>query len=140
MSDPSNALFAVLAATIAGLSSIVAAVVQRIVIKRLNNERRLPEAGPREKLEALIANLNEANNVIRDIEAEVRARQAAAEKLQHDASDAQQLLELNKGQLDAVRSLIGSELKHESRRGFWLGAAVNFLFFVSGAGLTLIFG
>jgi hypothetical protein len=91
-----------------------------------------------DRIETLIRNLNQANDVIREIEIEIRERTKLAEKLQADAEQAERLLDLNHEELEAVRGLVGSELRRESKRGFWLGALVNFLFFVGGIGVTLL--
>jgi uncharacterized protein HemX len=121
------------AALVGAIGSVVFALVEG-----RRRERRDEQLRRGDRIEALLQNLNHANEVIREIEVEIRGRQALAEKLQRDAAQAERLLELNREQLDAVRRLVGSEFKGESRRGLWIGAAINFVFFVAGAALSLL--
>ncbi len=125
----------VLAASAIGLFAAVGFAYFREL--RTARERET-EGGGEDRIQALIASLNRANEVIRELEVEIRTRQEVAEKLQADAEQAERFLQLNREELEAVRGLVGSELKRESRRSFWLGALVNFVFFVAGAGLTLL--
>jgi len=128
-------IIALVSALGATASGVVSLLQQR---RRERGEAKDGEAAAGDRIETLIRSLNSANDVIREIEGEIRTRQELAEKLQADAEQAERLLELNREQLEAVRGLVGSELRRESKRSFWLGALVNFLFFLAGVGLTLL--
>jgi hypothetical protein len=127
----------VISAAITLLVAITGVTVTFLSQQRARKAERA-DVGSGDRIEALIRSLNNANDVIREIEKEIRARQGVAEKLQQDAEQAEKLLELNREELEAVRGLVGSELRSESRRGFWLGLLVNVFFFIAGAALTVI--
>lgn len=123
------------------LAAAVSALAQFVLDAQVRVLRRRQDAAPPDataRLNELIASLNAANDAIREIEREVRERTEIAARLRDDAAHAEKLLELNREQLDAVKDLFGSELRKESSRSFWLGAALNFLFFLAGVGVTLL--
>jgi hypothetical protein len=103
-------------------------------------ESRDPTSRPKreERIEALIHSLNDANDVIREIEVEIRTRRDRAEKYQAQVEEAERILALSEGELRTARDLVGSEFRRESKKSFWLGLLVNFVFFVAGAGLTVL--
>lgn len=74
--------------------------------------------------------------VLEEVQAEIQARVALAEKAKTDAQEAEQLAQMNEAQRIAVARLVRAELASEvhksSKRSFWQGFAVNFLFFVGG--------
>jgi t-SNARE complex subunit (syntaxin) len=86
-----------------------------------------------DRIRILSHSLAEVTNLISQIEAEVRTRSALVEKLKKDAELYNQIVEINKPEVEAVAQLLRGELKQESKKNFWLGVAVNFVFFVLGA-------
>lgn len=74
--------------------------------------------------------------LLEEVQAEIQARIALAEKAKKDADDNERLAQLNEAQKIALARLIRAEVSGEvsrgSRRSFWQGFALNLLFFVLG--------
>ena len=90
------------------------------------------------RIRRLTASLQEAAQLIDNIESEITARSVLAENLQKDIETYNKLVELKKPEVEAVAQLLRGELKREGRRSFWTGFALNFLFFALGVTATII--
>jgi len=96
------------------------------------------------KLEDRLADLGDAMRsaalLLEEVQAEIQARVALADKAKRDADEANQVAQLNEAQRTAVARLVRAELASEvsqgTMRSFWLGFATNLLFFIAGAALT----
>jgi t-SNARE complex subunit (syntaxin) len=86
-----------------------------------------------DRIRILSHSLTEVTNLISQIESEVKTRSELVEKLKKDAELYNKLVEINKPEVEAIAQLLRGELKQESKKNFWLGVAVNFVFFVLGA-------
>jgi len=75
---------------------------------------------------------------IAEIEREVKARSALAERLQEDVERHRELLKLNRSEVDAVAQTLGVEVRREGRRSFWVSLAINAAFFGLGVLVTLL--
>jgi t-SNARE complex subunit (syntaxin) len=90
------------------------------------------------RIRRLTASLQEAAQLITNIESEITARSVLAEKLQKDIETYNKLVELKKPEVEAVAQLLRGELKREGKRSFWTGFALNFLFFTLGVIATIV--
>ena len=91
-----------------------------------------------DRIRRLTASLQEAAQLINNIESEMTARSVLAEKLQKDIETYNKLVELKKPEVEAVAQLLRGELKREGRRSFWTSLAMNFLFVALGVIGTVI--
>lgn len=84
--------------------------------------------------------MRSSSHVLEEVQAEIQARIALAEKAKVDAMEAEQLAQLNEAQRVAlarlVRAEVSSEVTKSSRRSFWQSVGMNFLFFAAGAGVS----
>jgi hypothetical protein len=120
-------------------SGVAASFLGRLLLPRLEaSQKETLRPKREERIEALIRSLNDANDVIREIETEIRTRRERAEKYQARVEEAERILALSEEELRTARDLVGSEFRRESKKSFWLGVLVNLVFFVVGAGLTLL--
>jgi hypothetical protein len=87
-----------------------------------------------EKLRESVQKLSRSTELMREIESEPRVTPEAAERVQREVAQAQQALVISQGQVQEILNKIESE----SRRGFWLGFLVNFLFFAAGVGVAFV--
>jgi hypothetical protein len=91
-----------------------------------------------DRVARLVAALEESSTVIREIEREVTARRALAQRLQADVARHRELLNLNRDEVEAVAQTLRVEVQSEARRGFWLNFLLSALFFVLGVVATLV--
>jgi hypothetical protein len=100
-----------------------------------------PWLGPRptaeDRVKTLLAALSDSTKVIREIERELKARSALAERLQSDVARHEELLNLNREEVEAVAQTLRIEVRREGRRGFWLSIATHTVFF--GLGIAAAF-
>lgn len=86
--------------------------------------------------------MRSSSRVLEEVQAEIEARIALAEKAKRDAEEAEQLAQLNEAQRAALARLVRAEVSVEisrgGRRSFWQGVTINFLFFAVGAGVTVV--
>lgn len=106
-----------------------------------------PDKGrPEQTLEQRLTDLGDlmqsSAQILEQVQAEIQARTALAAKAKQDAEEAQHVAQLNEAQRAAVARLVRAELAGEvaktSRRSFWQGFVINFLFFIGGAVLSVI--
>lgn len=100
--------------------------------------------GPRkpaeDRVRDLVAALSESTKVMAEIEREVKARGELADRLQADVKRHEELLKLNRAEVEAVAQTFRTEVHREGMRGFWYQAVLNVIFFAAGVLVTLIFG
>jgi hypothetical protein len=131
--------------------SLVAAVVSALVglaasaltsFSALSSRKRESERTLEQRLADLGDLMRSSAQILEQVQAEIQARVALATKAKQDAEEAERIAELNEAQRVAVARLVRAELTTEfaktSRRSFWQGFIVNFLFFVGGAVVSVI--
>jgi predicted flap endonuclease-1-like 5' DNA nuclease len=59
-------------------------------------------------------------------------------KLQEDVKTYKEIAALKQSEVQSVAQLLRGELRREGRRSFWSGFALNLLFFVLGAVVTVL--
>ncbi|MGC5019396.1 hypothetical protein [Micromonospora sp. DT47] len=135
--------FEVVGPVTAGVVGIIVAALQAALASR--GERRQPRAAE-QTLEDRLTDLGDlmrsSSRVLEEVQAEIQARLALAEKAKKDADEAQQVAQLNEAQRLAVARLVRAELAGEvsksSKRTFWQGFAVNFFFFAAGVVASVV--
>ena len=91
-----------------------------------------------ERVRRLVDALAESTKVIAAIEQEVKVRERLAERLQTDVQRRQELLALNRQEVEAVAQTFRLAVRREGWRGFWIGVGVNAFFFGLGVAATLL--
>jgi TolA-binding protein len=120
------------AVTIAGtISSIIAGLFEILVLKKFRRPETLEI-----RIKKLMSALKESSKLVTEVESEISARQELVVELQKDAQRYQQLIQLNKEQVEAVAQVLQGELRKEGNKSFWRGVCVNFVFFALGALLS----
>jgi uncharacterized protein YicC (UPF0701 family) len=124
-------LVSITAAIVSALGSGVAGVIAAWLQSR---RREGPEvkASLEERLSELGDNLRDSARLLTEVEAEIEARAARAERLKREADDAERLAALAASERDAVARLVRAEIGAEGRRSLRRGLLINLLFFVAG--------
>jgi t-SNARE complex subunit (syntaxin) len=91
-----------------------------------------------ERVKRLVEALTEATQVISAIEREVSARSVLAERLQKDVARHQELLALDRQEVEAVAQTFRLEVRRESRRSFFASLLLNAFFFGLGILVTVL--
>lgn len=129
---------AALAASLAGAASLIVEAIRRRVQPSAQERAHSLE----DRLSDLGDLMRSSARVLEEVQAEIQARIALAEKAKRDAEEAEQLAQLNEAQRAALARLVRAEVSGEiasgGRRSFWLGVVVNFIFFAAGAGVTAL--
>ena len=92
------------------------------------------------RLDDLAVTMRRSSELVTEVEAALRARQAAAEKLRVEVETAQRIKNLTQEERDAVAVLLRSEVAREGRKNLWQGVLVNAVFFCLGILATLLIG
>jgi hypothetical protein len=87
-----------------------------------------------DRLALLSRSLSRAGSIVSDMEEEIRSREELVQRLRRE----QKLLELSREEVDAVAQTVSGEVRREGRRNLWLNFALGTLFFLLGAGFTLL--
>jgi hypothetical protein len=101
-------------------------------------QRKSREESIEERMARLVSSFRDALRLINEIEKNVKERSALAKKLEEDIATYSNIKDLKKGEVEAVAQVLRAELKRESRKSFWAGAAINFLFFALGFGASFV--
>jgi len=137
--EPLSFLVLVVLGAIGALGSIVVEKTLRWLTRPVTSQ-------PERTLEHRLADLGDlmrwSARILEEVQAEIEARITLATKAKQDAEEAERVAQLNEAQRVAIARLVRTELAREfaktSRRTFWQGFMVNFLFFVSGGVLSVI--
>ena len=64
------------------------------------------------------------------LQKELGQRIELVEKLKKEADQAEQIISMTEEQVNAFKNTLNQELKKESKKSFWQGVLVNFIFFI----------
>jgi hypothetical protein len=128
-------IFYILTITVAGAA--LALLAERIWAWQLGTFKR--KESLEERVQRLTDSLYEATALISNIEAEINARSILVEQAQEKYEQYTQLAEIKQPEVDAIAQILRMELMKEGRISFWKGFAVNFIFFILGAVVSLAF-
>jgi multidrug efflux pump subunit AcrA (membrane-fusion protein) len=120
------------------ISFTLAAILSSLGVGLLNRRARAQVEPP--SLEKRLRDLGDlvrsSSRVLEEVQAEIQARVALAERAKQDAEEAEQVAQLNEAQRAAiarlVRAEVATEVERGNRRSFWQGVGINFSFFVAG--------
>lgn len=121
--------------TIIPLFGAFAAILGKLVTDRyfFGGEK---EETLEDRVDRLTNSLKEATNLISNIESEIAARSNLAAQLQEDVERFNKLSKLKQPEVEAIAQVLRGELVKEGSKSFWKGAALNFGFFILGAGAS----
>ena len=125
-------LLPIIALLLGLIASVIAALLQ-IILRHRKGETT------QDRINRLAKSLAGAVQLINQIEKEIEERRSLVTKLQNDIHTYKRIASLNRSEVEAVSQLLRGELRREGGRAFWKTAAVDFLFFVLGAGITMVF-
>jgi ABC-type multidrug transport system fused ATPase/permease subunit len=126
--------FAGILTAVAGvISSLLGAVISYYFGRRGPQESDSLES----RISRLGKALQESSALISEMESEIQDRHKLAAKLAKDAESYQQLITLNREQVEAISSALRTEIAAEGKRAFWKNFAQNLGFFVAGAVASL---
>ena len=111
--------------------SMLAALTSLWLTKIKNNTVKKQDMAS--KINDIAKTLSESSDMLTDIETELQKRIDKVNNLKEEAEQAEQIISLTQDQVQAIQSSINKELKKDSRKSFWSGVVVNFVFFVLGA-------
>jgi hypothetical protein len=117
----------------AAIASFLGALAQKL-LRHDGSQRDTIER----KVTALTASLGDAVKLISQIENEIKARSELAGKLREDVDRFNQLKQISGAEVEAVVQVLRGELRLERRKSFWQAVGVNFIFFMLGAGTSLL--
>jgi uncharacterized membrane protein YdfJ with MMPL/SSD domain len=107
-------------------------VFTQLYIKR-KKDKQLVKDDLIDRINVTTKNLNQAMDDISLLQNEIKGRIETVEKLRKEATEAERIIELSAEQVQAVRSAINTEMSKNSKKDFWKGVMVNFVFFIMGA-------
>lgn len=110
------------------LTSTIASLAYEFFAKKEKKQETLED-----RINKLTSALQESSHLITSVESEIQSRQKLVSELQDDAQRYEKLISMNQEQVDAVAQVLQGELQKESKKSFWKGVAVNFIFFIMGA-------
>lgn len=114
--------------TAGAIASTISSLVYELITKKNKKKETLED-----KINKLTSALKESSHIITSVESEIQSRQKLVSELQDDAQRYEKLISMNQEQVDAVAQVFQGELQKESKKSFWKGVAVNFIFFIMGA-------
>lgn len=112
-------------------TSVIASGIFDVFSKKNKKEETLED-----RINKLTSALKESSHLVSQVESEIQSRQLLVKELQDDAERYEKLVSLNQNQVDAVAQVLQGELRKEGKSSFWKGVAVNFVFFILGAGTS----
>lgn len=110
------------------ISSILAGLINA---QLLNNKEQQEDISVRIKLVTDV--LSDSIVELDLLQKELGKRIELVEKLKNEADQAEQIIKLTEGQVKAFKNTLNQELQKESKKSFWQGVLVNFIFFILGA-------
>lgn len=122
------------ASAIVGLTSVL--VGTALIVFSYLREKQPQSAGENtaERVQRLTRTLNEAAQVVDEIEKEIEKRHDLAQELQQDIDQLENLRDLNQQQVEAVVQAIDAPIQRQGRRSL----LVNFVFFLLGIVASII--
>ena len=86
-----------------------------------------------ERVDRLTSSLGDAMTLLSEFESEIKTRSALVDNLKKDIKQYNKISKLNKDEVEAIAYLLRGELQKGSRKSFWQGFVINFIFFLLGA-------
>jgi hypothetical protein len=122
---------------ILGVAGAAASILGSLLTEYFKQKKRGKET-LETRIEKLTSALQESSRLVSEVEREIASRRDLVAELRRDADKYQNLVSLNRDQVDAVAQLLQGELRKEGNKSFWRGAALNFVFFAIGAAISWV--
>ena len=90
------------------------------------------------RIEIVSENLRNTSTELNSIQRELEQRIEFVEKLNEEAKNAEEMINLTKEQVDAIRAALNTELNKNNAQNFWTTFATSFLFLILGSAITFI--
>ena len=100
---------------------------------QLSNKKEQQEEDISVRIKSVTDVLSNSIVELDSLQKELGKRIELVEKLKNEADQAEQIIKLTEGQVKAFKNTLNQELKKESKKSFWQGVLVNFIFFILGA-------
>ena len=124
---------AVIAATLVGAG---ASVVGEYLRKKKESTEKPGKVDLAFRVKTLTDSLNTSTSLISEIQEEIEKRHELVTKLQKDTEHYETLSKLKEKEAEAVAQLLEGIVNQDSKRSFYKGVLVNFIFFVMGVGAS----
>lgn len=121
-----------------GMLGVSASMVYELISTIVKRKSESKEDNIASQIKKVSKVLEDSVQEINSLQIELEKRIKLVEKLQKEAKDAENIISLTENQVKAIRTTLNSELQKESRKSFWQGVVVNFVFFVLGALVSYI--
>lgn len=116
-----------------GILGVSASMIYELISTILKRKNESKEDNITSQIKKVSKVLEDSVQEINGLQIELEKRIELVAKLQKEAKDAEDIISLTEDQVNAIRTTLNNELQKESRRSFWQGVAINFVFFVLGA-------
>ena len=127
-------LMALITAVLGSTFSILFSTIQAEIRKK----RETKNDDVAERIKIVAEKLLSTSDELNDVQMQLEKRIIFVNEIKAQAEEAEQLLNLRKSEVDAIRTTLAKELKYEGKISFWKGVAVNFLFFIGGSIVSLL--
>jgi CHASE1-domain containing sensor protein len=117
------------------VASLFGFILQRRVARSRTAEPKI--ATLEDRLEELGCTMRSAARLLNQVEAEIQARSASAERLKEEAQAAENLVKLNQAQRDAIAKLVRNEIGAETKKATRQSYIASALFFIAGVAATI---
>lgn len=108
-------------------------IFTELLFKRLSNKRDQQEEDITDRIKSVTDILSNSMTELDLLQKELGQRIELVEKLKKEADQAEQIISMTEEQVNAFKNTLNQELKKESKKSFWQGVLVNFIFFILGA-------
>lgn len=128
----------IIVSMISAILGVSSSIVYELVSTVLRKKKESEEDNITSRIEKVTKVLDGSAQEINVLQIELEKRIKLVEKLQEEAKEAENIITLTEAQVKAVKTTLNKELQKESRKSFWQGVAVNFIFFILGALVSYI--
>lgn len=128
----------IIVSMISAILGVSSSIVYELVSTVLRKKKESEEDNITSRIEKVTKVLDGSAQEINVLQIELEQRIKLVEKLQEEAKEAENIITLTEAQVKAVKTTLNKELQKESRKSFWQGVAVNFIFFILGALVSYI--
>lgn len=109
-----------------------------LMLNKKNRAKRENTDDLSTKIENASKHLLTASEELSNLQIELSNRIKIVNQLKEDAKVAENIISLNKDQVEAIKTALNIELKKDSKRNFWLSFSIGLFFFILGAAASYI--
>ena len=115
------------------LAGVISSILVELLLHRLSNKKDQQEKDISDRIKSVTDILSNSMTELDLLQKELGQRIELVEKLKKEADQAEQIISLTEEQVKAFKNTLNQELEKESKKSFWQGVLVNFVFFILGA-------